>query len=104
MLQLRTHRTNAHQPQAISRQHAHHRSSTSRDETASAVRPSTSRDESATRGPSVAKRARSECKEVDPLQPRPWMLPLGDDNLTEAVREVYADHWSSIRTHHRTGQ
>ena len=32
------------------------------------------------------------------------MLPLGDDNLTEAVREVYTDHWSSIRTHHRTGQ
>ena len=32
------------------------------------------------------------------------MLPQGDDELTEAVQEVYADHWSSIRTHHRTGQ
>ena len=32
------------------------------------------------------------------------MLPLGDDELTEAVREVYVDHWSSIRTHHRWSQ
>ena len=44
VLQLRTHRTNAHQPQAIN---PHHRSSTSRAEAASVVRPSTSRDEAA---------------------------------------------------------
>ena len=71
------------------------------------ARPSTSRDEaaSATLGHSpVAKRARSESVEVDPLQPSPEMLPQGDDELTAEVQEVYADHWSSIRTHHRTHQ
>ena len=52
----------------------------------------------------MAKRARSESEEVDPLQPRPDMLPQGDDELTAEVQEVYADHWSSIRTHHRTHQ
>ena len=32
------------------------------------------------------------------------MLPQGDDELTETVRDVYAEHWSSIRTYHHTGQ
>ena len=52
----------------------------------------------------MSKRARSEPHDVDPLQPRPEMLPQGDDELTEAVQDVYADHWFSIRTHHHTGQ
>ena len=30
------------------------------------------------------------------------MLPQGDDELTEAVQDVYVENWSSIRTHHRT--
>ena len=95
--ELRSHRTSVHQPQVNNRRRPY----------PPEARPSTSRDEaaSATGGPSpVAKRARSESIEVDPLQPRPEMLPLGQDELTEAVQEVYADHWSSIRTHHRTGQ
>ena len=52
----------------------------------------------------MSKRARSEPHDVDPLQPRPEMLPQGGDELTEAVQDVYADHWFSIRTHHHTGQ
>ena len=36
----------------------------------------------------MSKRARSEPHDVDPLQPRPEMLPQGDDELTEAV-EMY---------------
>ena len=70
------------------------------------MRPLTSRNEAtaAVEGPSVSKRARSEPHDVDPLQPRPEVLPQGDDELTEAVQDVYADHWFSIRTHHHTGQ
>ena len=50
----------------------------------------------------MSKQARSELQDVDRIQPRPEMLPQGDDELTEAVRDVYVEHWSSIRTHHRT--
>ena len=92
--QLRNHRTSAHQPQVNNRRRPH----------PPEPRPSTSRNEAtaAKGGPSVSKRARSEPYDMDPLQPRPEMLPQGDDELTEAVRDVYAEHWSSIRTHHRT--
>ena len=41
---------------------------------------------------------------VDPLEPELDMLPGGKDELSLAMREVYQEHWSSIRTHHRTGQ
>ena len=93
--ELRSHRTSAHQPQVNNRRRPH----------PPEARPSTSRDESVASGYSpVAKRARSECVEVDPLQPRPEMLPQGDDELTAEVQQVYADHWSSIRTHRRTNQ
>ena len=51
----------------------------------------------------MSKRARSEPHNVDPLQPMPELLPQGDDELTEAVQDVYAEHWSSIRTYHCTG-
>ena len=50
----------------------------------------------------MSKQVRSEPNDVDPLQPRPEMLPQGNDKLTEAVQAVYAEHWSSIRTHHCT--
>ena len=94
--QLRNHHTSTHQSQVINRRRPH----------PPEARPSTSRNEdtAAVEGPSVSKRARSEPHDVDPLQPRPEMLPQGDDELTEAVQDVYADHWFSIRTHHRTGQ
>ena len=118
--QLRSHRTNVHQTNVNNRRRPHPPEarpstsrnetlssmgpSTSRDEALSSMRPSTSRDEQA-EGPSpMAKRSRTECKDMDPSQPRPEMLPQGDDELTEAVRDVFAEHWSSIRTHHRTGQ
>ena len=52
----------------------------------------------------MSKWARSEPHDVDPLQPRPELLPQGDDELTEAVRDVYVDHWFSIRTHDHTSQ
>lgn len=31
------------------------------------------------------------------------MLPSGEDDLLTGVRQIYEDHWSSIRTHHRMG-
>ena len=40
---------------------------------------------------------------MDPIQPDPEMLPSGEDELSVAVREVYHEHWSAIRTHHHTG-
>ena len=52
----------------------------------------------------MSKRPRSESHDVHPLQPRPELLPQGDDELTEAVQDVYAEHWSSIRTYHHTGR
>ena len=75
--QLRNHRTSAHQPQVNNRRQPHPLE----------ARPSTSRNEAAAAaaGPSVSKRARSEPYDMDPLQPRPEMLPQGDDELTEAV-------------------
>ena len=62
------------------------------------AQPSTSRD-----SPSQ-KRQRSEKVELDPIQPEPAMLPQGDDELNEGLREEYRDHWSAIRTTHRTRQ
>ena len=41
---------------------------------------------------------------VDPLEPEEAMIPGGGDELSAAMREVYQEHWSSIRTHHCTGQ
>ena len=41
---------------------------------------------------------------VDPLEPEEAMIPGDGDELSAAMREVYQEHWSSIRTHHRTGQ
>ncbi len=62
------------------------------------AQPSTSRD-----SPSQ-KRPRSERVELDPIQPELAMLPQGDDELNEGLRAEYRDHWSAIRTAHRTGQ
>ena len=42
--------------------------------------------------------------EEDPQQPHPQMLPNGNDELTLLMHEIYKQHWSSIRTHHRIGQ
>ena len=49
------------------------------------------------------KHSRMEHPEVDPLQPAPNMLPLGDDELTTTVQEVYQEHWSAIHTRQHTG-
>ena len=49
------------------------------------------------------KRRRSQLHQVDPIQPEPHMLPTGDDELSAAVKQVYEQHWSSIRTQHRIG-
>ena len=38
------------------------------------------------------------------MEPEPHMLPAGEDELSLAMRSVYQEHWSSIRTHHPTGQ
>ena len=94
--QLRSHRASAHQSQINNRRRPH----------PPEARPSTSRNEAtaAVEGPSVSKQTRSEPHDVDPLQPRPQLLPQGDDELTEAVQDVYAEHWSSIRTYHRAGR
>ena len=90
--QLRNHQISTHQPLVNNRQQPH----------PPEARPS--RNAAAANGPSLSKQVRSEPYDVDPLQPRPEMLPQGDDELTEAVRDVYAEHWSSIRTYHHTGQ
>ena len=89
--QLRNHQTGAHQSNTNKRRRPY----------PPEARPS--RNEAA-EGGSVSKRPRSEPYDVDPLQPRPEMLPQGDDELTETVRDVYAEHWYSIRTYHHTGQ
>ena len=49
------------------------------------------------------KRPRSEKIDADPLQPQDEMLPRGDDDMAEAVREVYRDHWAAIRSHYTRG-
>ena len=41
---------------------------------------------------------------LDPLEPEPQMLPAGVDELSVGIKSVYQEHWSSIRTHHHTGQ
>ena len=60
------------------------------------------RAQQSTSSTSANKRPRSELE--DPLQSEDHMLPSGDDELTQAVREVYQQHWSAIRTHHHIGQ
>ena len=45
----------------------------------------------------------SDSQEADPQQPEPDMLPSGDDELSLAMRQVYEENWSSIRSHHRIG-
>ena len=50
------------------------------------------------------KKSRSEHQDIDPMQPEPHMLPTGEDELSQAIRELYQQHWSAIRTHHLIGQ
>ena len=40
----------------------------------------------------------------DPIQPEPSMLPHGEDKLSSSIRDIFEQHWLSIRTHHHTGQ
>ena len=47
---------------------------------------------------------RSQYHLVDPSEPELEMLPAGEDELSLAMREVYQEHWSSIRNHQRTGR
>ena len=81
-------RAHAHQTQVNNSRWQPHpqqaRPSTSRNEAFSSMRTSTSQLEQAGR-PSMAKRSRTESEDMDPLEPRPEMLPQGDDELTEAV-------------------
>ena len=67
--------------------------------------PSTSEDTGA-RSTKRLKQLRSEPVHhtVDPLEPEEAMIPGNGDELSAAMREVYQEHWSSIRTHHHTGQ
>ena len=93
--QLRNHRASAHQPQINNRQQPH----------PPEARPSTSQDDAAVAGPShAAKRLKSDELRQDPPQPQPHMLPPGQNELEVNVREVFIEHWSAIRTHHRTNQ
>ena len=88
-LQLQIHQRNIHPRQSTSRKRPQATASTS--------------DEGAT-AHVQNKRMRGNCEEVDPIQPEADMLPSGEDDLSDELREVYQHHWSSIRTHHRTGQ
>ena len=38
------------------------------------------------------------------MQPEPNMLPQGEDEFNTGLREEYTNHWSAIRTTHRTHQ
>ena len=89
-LQLQTHQHTAHQ-----RQSTHGNRRQCHDETAQT---------SAEGRGTIAKWARSEHQQIDPLQPEPDMLPSGDDDLSVSVRNVYQEHWSAIQTHYRVNQ
>ena len=90
-VQLQTHQRNAHaQPSASSkRKRTVHTRATATEGGAASIQN---------------KRMRGEHQQVDPLQPQPDMLPSGEDDLSADLREIYQDHWASIRTHHRTSQ
>ena len=63
------------------------------------------RSSSSQEGITASKQARldDEWRE-DPIQPEPSMLPNEEDELSSPVQEIFQHHWSSIRTHHHTGQ
>ena len=90
-LQLQTHQRNIHP-----------RPSTTSSRKRPQATASISGEESATHVQN--KRLRGNHEEVDPIQPEANLLPQGEDDLSLDLREVYQHHWSSIRTHHRTGQ
>ena len=91
--QLRAHRITTHQPEGRNRRRPHPEPAI----------PSTSRGVD---GPThTPKRSKSEGPVVDdPIQPTPDLLPEGNDELTQNIQQVYIEHWSAIRTHHRNGQ
>ena len=89
VIQLQTHQLNAHPHQAKKPQ----RKQTQPSSTTLAA------------GGVTVKRTRTEQQQQeDPLRPEPAMLPLGEDELSTSIRQVYQEHWSAIRTHHRIGQ
>ena len=93
ILELQTHRRNVHPrlgPSGIKRKQL-------------TPSPLTSEDTGA-RSMKRLKQLRSEPvhHNVDPFEPEEAMIPGGGDELSAAMREVYQEHWLSIRTHHHT--